>query len=126
MLKRFRRYSFLTRLASPAAHRRFFEVFAVAFFVTRIIFFGYVVWSAAIESSNHLVMPPAGWGCVGLLVVLLGLQCFWMSLIVKMATKSARGENLEDIRSDSEGEEGEMKEGNMPIVVRKKKKKKQQ
>ncbi|GMH91156.1 hypothetical protein TrVE_jg9668 [Triparma verrucosa] len=98
---------------------RFFEVFAVVFFVTRIILFGYVVWSAGIESSSYLVMPPAGWGCVVLLLILLCLQMFWMSLIVKMALKLSKGDELEDIRSDSEGE-GDKKEA--PITRKKKKK----
>ena len=46
--------------------------------------------------------------CIGLLCVLLGLQAFWMSLIVKMAIKTkVNGETIQDIRSDSEGEDDE-------------------
>jgi hypothetical protein len=54
-------------------------------------------------------VPIGGWLCVLLLVVLLGLQCFWMLLLLKMVFKklSAKpGESLtKDIRSDSDDDD---------------------
>ena len=79
---------------------RIFEVFAVTFFVTRLICYGYVVYVAA-ECPWNACTPyfaggasPAAWTCVGLLVVLLGLQIFWMSMLLKMVIKKLRGERL--------------------------------
>lgn len=87
---------------------RFFEAFAVCFFITRIICFGYIVYSTAFEAHNYFHVPLGGWACVGLLCILLSLQIFWMSLIVKLAIKTkVQGEAIHDNRSDSEGEEDE-------------------
>ena len=91
---------------------RFFELFAVTFFVTRLIGYGYVVW-ASYECAANTCSPtfidfhPAGWFCISLLVLLLGLQIFWMSLLIRVAVKKLRNGGLEDIRSDSEDDEGD-------------------
>ena len=46
--------------------------------------------------------------CRGGQVVLLCLQIFWMSLLLKMVVKKLRGEDLtSDIRSDSDDSDGE-------------------
>jgi hypothetical protein len=54
-------------------------------------------------------VPIGGWICVLLLVVLLCLQIFWMSLLIKMVIKKLRanpGESLtKDIRSDSDDDD---------------------
>merc|ERR1712127_609702 len=79
---------------------RLFEVFAVVFFVTRLVCFGYVCWSAHIEATRFFPKTPTGWSCVALLYALLILQGYWFSLIINVAIKLAKGESVEDVRSD--------------------------
>lgn len=83
---------------------RLFEVFGVTFFVTRIICYGYVCWSAHIEATRYFPKGVPEWTCVVLLYTLLVLQCYWFSLIVKVAMKLFAGKSVEDIRSDDEDE----------------------
>lgn len=80
---------------------RLFEVFAVLFFVTRLVMFGYVCWSSHLESGNFFPKTPAAWTCVLLLYLLLILQIYWFSLIVKVAIQLVSGKGVEDIRDDS-------------------------
>ena len=65
-------------------------------------------WTGCI-AMFHPTVPIGGWLCVLLLVVLLGLQCFWMLLLLKMVSKKLRakpGESLtKDIRSDSDDDD---------------------
>jgi ceramide synthetase len=79
---------------------RSFEFFAVTFFITRLVMFGYVVWACA-----HAELGTSGYICTGLLVVLYCLQVFWFILIAKMAVKMVKGDKLEDIRSDSDDDD---------------------
>ena len=72
-------------------------------FLTRLVLYPYVVWSAHLEAQTYL--PPYGipeWSCVGLLYVLLVLQVYWMYLIAKVAVKLAFNGEAEDIRSSDE------------------------
>jgi len=86
---------------------RFFEVFAVLFFVTRIPMFGYIIYSVIAESPKHLASLSAGWyACVGLLLTLLALQTFWFGLIVKAVVRMMLdGAECGDDRSDDEEED---------------------
>jgi len=94
----------------------FFVLFALVFFVTRLLIFPIYVWW-----SNSMKMPRKYFGYhytgIGLLnlfcLVLIVLHTYWMYLIVKMAVKMmASGEAPNDERSDDddgdlEGSDGE-------------------
>lgn len=76
---------------------RLFEVFAVLFFATRNCYFNYVVYCAWMDLSDAFVDQVCQW----LLTVLVGLQTYWMYLIVKLAIKiSENGGVAEDSRDD--------------------------
>jgi len=85
---------------------RCFEVFAVVFFLTRLVIFSYICWSAHLESLRYFPHGVPEWTCIILLYTLLLLQIFWFSLIVKVAVKLLKGEmtGVDDVRSDDEGE----------------------
>eukprot|EP01059_Diplonema_ambulator_P033153 TRINITY_DN6805_c0_g1_i1.p1 TRINITY_DN6805_c0_g1~~TRINITY_DN6805_c0_g1_i1.p1 ORF type:complete len:326 (+),score=56.57 TRINITY_DN6805_c0_g1_i1:51-1028(+) len=86
---------------------RWFEVFAVVFFVTRIGMYPYTVWSAFYEASIYEPVDLSYKICTCLLLILLFLQCYWMFLIVKAVVNMILKGGIEDIRSDSEDEEEE-------------------
>lgn len=88
---------------------RLFELFAIVFFVTRLVLYGYVCWSAHVESKRYFTRGLPAWSCVLLLETLLCLQIYWFSLIVKVAIRLARGEGAEDPRSDDEAEDDDGK-----------------
>merc|ERR1712129_539825 len=77
---------------------RFFEVFAVVFCITRLVLYGYVVWSSQIEAPRYSVEGLPYWACLALLYPLLLLQLFWFSLILNLAMKWQQGESVEDPR----------------------------
>lgn len=79
---------------------RLFEVFAVTFFVTRLVLYGYICWSCHFEAARYFEYGYGAWACVALLETLLALQVYWFSLIVKVAVKLLSGKGVEDIRSD--------------------------
>merc|ERR1712224_525946 len=84
---------------------RLFETFALVFFITRLVVYPYVCWSAHIESIPHGEKGVGGWICIGLLYVLLVLQVYWFSLIAKVAYSIlVLGKPAEDVRSDDEAE----------------------
>lgn len=85
---------------------RLFEVFAVTFFVTRLVMFGYTCWSAHIEATRYFPKYLPEWTCVGLLYLLLVLQVYWFSLIARMALRLLLGnaDGVSDLRSDDEDE----------------------
>lgn len=84
---------------------RFFEMFAVTFTLTRILIYPYVCWSAAFESRNHFEHGGPEWCCVILCYVLLVLQFYWFTLLIKAIGNMLAKGGIEDIRSDDEGEE---------------------
>eukprot|EP00929_Paragymnodinium_shiwhaense_P073827 TRINITY_DN3771_c0_g1_i2.p1 TRINITY_DN3771_c0_g1~~TRINITY_DN3771_c0_g1_i2.p1 ORF type:complete len:363 (+),score=90.91 TRINITY_DN3771_c0_g1_i2:103-1191(+) len=84
---------------------RCFELFAVVFFLTRLVIFSYICWSAHIESLRYFPHGVPEWTCIILLYTLLLLQIFWFSLIIKVAIKLLRGQSAEDVRSDDEDDE---------------------
>eukprot|EP00931_Biecheleriopsis_adriatica_P104216 TRINITY_DN78913_c0_g1_i1.p1 TRINITY_DN78913_c0_g1~~TRINITY_DN78913_c0_g1_i1.p1 ORF type:complete len:358 (-),score=57.11 TRINITY_DN78913_c0_g1_i1:49-1086(-) len=88
---------------------RLFEVFALLFFVTRLVMFGYVCWSSHIESKNYFPHTVAATSCVLLLYLLMVLQIYWFCLILKVAMTLLRGQNVEDPRSDDEDEPAKTK-----------------
>ena len=54
-------------------------------------------------AHRYITLPLGGQICVGLLCILLGLQVFWFSLIVKLAISTkVKGETIRDNRSDSD------------------------
>jgi ceramide synthetase len=57
---------------------RLFETFAVTFFLTRNCYFNYVVYSFWMDMNSDW----ANRGCLYLLVLLVGLQTYWLYLIV--------------------------------------------
>ena len=59
---------------------RFFELFAVSFFVMRLMMFPYCIYSAQFEAPS---LGVGGNICVGLMYILLVLQVMWMYLILK-------------------------------------------
>mmetsp|Transcript_13009 Transcript_13009/g.38845 ORF Transcript_13009/g.38845 Transcript_13009/m.38845 type:complete len:339 (-) Transcript_13009:245-1261(-) len=89
---------------------RCFELFAVSFFVTRIVvypylilqgFLYYYVWSM----KEDIVFDPIEVSLLFWLVMLLLVNMYWFSLIAKVAYKIfIKGEPGEDIRSDDEDE----------------------
>lgn len=85
---------------------RLFEVFAVMFFITRLLFYGYVCWSAHIEATRYFPKGLPEWTCVALLYTLLLLQMYWFMLIMKVAVNMLRGGGADDPRSDDESEAG--------------------
>mmetsp|Transcript_4118 Transcript_4118/g.8905 ORF Transcript_4118/g.8905 Transcript_4118/m.8905 type:complete len:350 (-) Transcript_4118:187-1236(-) len=95
----------------------FFVCFAVAFIVTRMVLYPYVVWSCFQElwlefapgknfvdvyKSYFDYVPPMVFGCQSLVVVLQILQIFWFMLLLKAIVKVLGGGPLKDNRSDSE------------------------
>jgi hypothetical protein len=84
----------------------FFYTFGISFFVTRLVFYPYVVWSAHFEAARHFDYGVPEWACVGLLYVLLVLQVYWFALIAKVAIRLIiNGEDVADVRSDSDEDE---------------------
>ena len=60
---------------------------------------GYIVYATVFEATVYITLPLGGQVCVGLLAVLLGLQVFWFSLIVKLAISTkVKGEAIRDNR----------------------------
>lgn len=83
---------------------RFFELFAVLFFFTRIAMYPYVCWSAHVEATRYFPKGLPEWTCVALLETLYALQCYWFFLIIKVAITMLRKGHAEDVRSDDEDE----------------------
>lgn len=93
-----------------------FNVFGVVFFVTRLVMYGYVNWSCWSEGYSEAVKdgsPYDTWStitfCNIMVSILYGLQCFWMTLLVKAAIRMSSTGEVQDQRSDSESEEGAKK-----------------
>lgn len=91
---------------------RLFELFAVAFFVTRNIMFNYVAY--VILAYDHQLTSSMPFRQVvflkSMIVVLVILMTFWLGLIIKAAIyqKSNRG-NADDIREFSSDSEAKKK-----------------
>jgi len=81
-----------------------FGIFAIIFFVTRLIFYPrYMVWSLVKEAPELLGGIWPGWyAFAGLLILLLLLHVFWFYLIVRMIYKLVTTGIDKDVRSDDE------------------------
>ncbi|GMI56520.1 hypothetical protein ScalyP_jg3658 [Parmales sp. scaly parma] len=99
---------------------RFFELFAITFFVTRLIMFGYVMYSSTVEGRIKCNWTPFQNFGLAQLYVLYALQVFWFSLIVKMAWRMASGKGVVDIRSDSEDSDYDGQQEKSKPIARKK------
>lgn len=83
-----------------------FALFALSFFVFRLVIFPLHVIKSAMFDASHLSKETnMRILFVAFLLVLFGLHLFWFSLIMKMVIQVYRGEMNKDIRSDSELEE---------------------
>merc|ERR1711865_269319 len=82
-----------------------FALFAVIFFVTRLVLYPYVCWSAHIEATRYFPKGIPEWTCVALLEILMGLQCYWFYLLSCAIVKMFASGGVEDPRSDDESEE---------------------
>jgi len=90
----------------------FFALFALAFLLTRIVLFSYLVYSVSYESFLYMSpsrtfkggllgeVSPATHVCVLLVWAIYGLQWFWFNLLLKVIAKALRGDELKDERSD--------------------------
>ena len=78
---------------------RFFEFFAVCFFLTRNCIYNYVVYAAWADLNNDWVNR----GCQYLLILLVLLQTYWLVLIIRVAVIRAENDgNADDIREFDE------------------------
>mmetsp|Transcript_36879 Transcript_36879/g.47660 ORF Transcript_36879/g.47660 Transcript_36879/m.47660 type:complete len:260 (+) Transcript_36879:466-1245(+) len=84
-----------------------FVVFMLLFFITRLIMFPYICWSAHIEATRYFPKYNAEWTCVILLYILLCLQIFWGWLIFRVLYKLIRDGHAEDNRSDNDDDDDE-------------------
>jgi len=85
----------------------FFVLFVISFFVTHIVLLGYVCWSAAFEGPLYIPSYGGlpGQVCIATLYLIYTLQFYWMFLIARAAMRLVSGEELQDDRSDDEGDE---------------------
>lgn len=96
---------------------RFFELFAVGFVVTRNIMFTYVAWRGMVDFSNDGVNLLIK----GFLIVLVLLMKFWLWLIIRAAMHQVMNDgNVDDIRSDSDSDNQDIKDKTRPIARKRK------
>jgi hypothetical protein len=78
---------------------RFFEMFAVLFFLTRNVYYTYVVYCAWMDLTNDMVNR----GCQYLLIVLFILQTYWLFLVIQAVGRQQQNDgNVEDVREDND------------------------
>jgi ceramide synthetase len=82
-----------------------FALFAIVFFVTRLVMYPYVCWSAYFETRAFFAKGLPEWVCIVLLGTLLFLQCYWFYLLVSAVVRMIRSGGVEDVRSDDEDED---------------------
>lgn len=82
----------------------FFVAFGVVFALTRLVLYPYVCWSAHFETGQYLPKGGPEWFAVVLLYMLLALQIYWFSLVLRVAYKLLIQGAVEDVRSDDEDE----------------------
>lgn len=74
---------------------RLFEAFALCFLLTRNVYYNYVVYAALADLEANFVNRS----CQALLIMLVGLQTYWLYLIFKAVERQQRrGGNIEDVR----------------------------
>ncbi|XP_044261538.1 ceramide synthase 6-like [Tribolium madens] len=86
-----------------------FSIFTLVWIVTRLgIYPFWIINQTLLESPKHLPNFPAYYTFNILLILLLGLHCFWTYLIVKVAVAAFGAGHVEgDVRSSSEDESGD-------------------
>jgi len=78
---------------------RLFELFAVDFFITRVCFYNFVVYRVITD----LPVNPTNRFIEFLLLTLVGLQTYWMYLIIVAVKRQKKsGGNVEDVREKDE------------------------
>jgi hypothetical protein len=76
---------------------RLFEIFAVLFFLTRNVWYNYIVYAVWMDLSNDWMNRC----CKYLLLILAALQTYWLYLVIKAARRISRNQgNVEDVRDD--------------------------
>ena len=80
-----------------------FAVFAVLFFITRLVVFPFwLLWAVAFDLPYHTGHFPAQHVALALLTVLQVLHVYWFKLIALMVCQLLRGQGVKkDVRSDS-------------------------
>jgi len=87
-----------------------FALFAVVFFVTRLLMYPYICWSAHWEATEYFAKGTPEWTCVTLLWILMALQMYWFILLIKAIYRMFSAGGIEDIRSDSDVSDVDMPE----------------
>jgi ceramide synthetase len=85
-----------------AAADFFFMVFMFLFAIMRLGLYPYVVWTAHRESAPYWKQQIGGRTCIILLYVLLALQIYWFTLVLRVAIKVITCGSAEDVRSDDD------------------------
>ena len=81
----------------------FFAIFAIAFFITRLIIYPRdLVYSLVVEAPEIMGMWTGYWAFAALLIVLQCLHVFWFYLIVRMIFKLLTTGIEKDERSDDD------------------------
>ena len=84
------------------AANRLFEVFALLFFLTRNVYYTYVVYCAWMDIPGNMTNRI----CQYMLIALVVLQTYWIGLIIQAAVRQSKNDgNIEDVREDGEEEE---------------------
>ena len=80
----------------------FFAIFALLFIGARLAYFPQVIWSALAMGPGYTRgdswrdNTPMEMGLIFLLIALLPIHVYWISLILKMALKLLKGNELGD------------------------------
>ncbi|CBY23067.1 unnamed protein product [Oikopleura dioica] len=92
-----------------------FNLFAVIFFISRIIYFPFVVLHTTLVKSMWLYKPFFGYYFFNfLLAVLQLLHLYWFYLILEMAYNLLKGKEISDTRSEDEFSVEESDNDNLP------------
>jgi len=79
----------------------FFALFALSFFITRLVVFPMIIYSIIFETVLFIPFNYVQWTVLVLLFALVFLHIFWFTLIMKMVFIALKAQKLEsDIRSD--------------------------
>ena len=80
-----------------------FAIFAVLFFITRLVVFPFrLIWAVAFDLPYHTGHFPAQIMGVALLILLQVLHIYWFKLIALMVCQLLKGQRVKkDVRSDS-------------------------
>ena len=82
-----------------------FALFALSFFITRLLLYPQLVYSLVVEAPDVMGMWDGYWIFAVLLLGLQGLHVFWFYLIVRMIRRVLLSGGVEkDVRSDDEGD----------------------